>query len=147
MATRRWCGPSASKWVSALAGLHVRWGKKVATPSPQRKAALVARPRAPWSSTLAVSLVLIRAAAEIANAAGLLPNVFHRAGPPKQKGSQATAVAKPATPASMRMANLAETDVPIGPRNDGGVPTDRAYVPMPKRPLPRVPNRLDLDTT
>jgi hypothetical protein len=46
----------------------------------------------------------------------------------------------------MRLANLAETDVPIGPRIDGGPPADRVYLPMPKRPLPRVPNHLNLSS-
>jgi serine/threonine protein kinase len=130
----------------ALAGLRIPWGKKVAPPPAQRKSALVGRPKAAWSSVLAVSLVLIGAATGIGIAAGIVPNPFHRAPPSRQKDPQAT-VAKPATPESMRLANLAETDVPVGPRLDGGIPTDRVYRPMPKRPLPRVPNHLNLDTT
>jgi serine/threonine protein kinase len=131
----------------ALAGLPIQWGKKVAPPPAQRKSALVARTRGPWSSVLAVGLVLIGAAAGIGIAAGILPSPFRRASPPKQQAPQATAGTTPSPPASMRLANLAETDVPIGPRIDGGIPADRVYLPMPKRPLPRVPNHLNLDTT
>lgn len=132
----------------ALAGLRIPWGKKVAAPpSQQRKSAQVARPRAAWSSVLAVGLVLIGAAMGIGIAAGLVPNPFHRASPPKQSGAEATVAPQTAPSQSIRMANLAETDVPIGPRIDSGIPTDRVYKPMPKRPLPRVPNHLNLDTT
>lgn len=129
-----------------LARLRIPWGKKTASPPEQRKTALVARPKTAWSSVLAAGLVLVGAIAGIGIAAGLLPNPLHRGQTAKEK-----APAKTDTPSSkrdsMRISNLAETDVSRSPRIDSGAPTDRVYRPMPKRPLPRVPNRLNLDTT
>lgn len=129
-----------------LARLRIPWGKKAPSPPEQRKTALVAPPKAAWSSVLAAGLVLVGAVAGIGIAAGLLPNPFRGDRTAKEK-----APPKADTPSSkrnsMKISNLAETDVSRSPMIDGSVPTDRVYRPMPKRPLPRVPNRLNLDTT
>jgi hypothetical protein len=55
--------------------------------------------------------------------------------------------ASPEMPSSLRMNELPPGVTPeLLPGVDGAVPTDRTYVPAPKRKLPRVPGHLDLDT-
>jgi hypothetical protein len=129
---------------NALRLLHIRWGKKSAPPRAQRKSALVGGPRSRWRRLLPV----VGAAAGLALGIWLGPAVFQGFRRPASKALPAITTAKASASASLRASHLAETDVPLGRTGiDGGAAADRVYVPMPKRPLPRVPNHLNLDTT
>lgn len=132
---------------AALQPLHVRWGKKVPASGVQRRSALVARPRSRSRRLIALlgaSVVFVLVMLAVWLRSPTMPG-FRRA---DRNADRSKAPANASAAASLRMAHLAETDIPIRPAGiDAGLASGRVYVPMPKRALPRVPNHLNLDTT
>jgi serine/threonine protein kinase len=62
-------------------------------------------------------------------------------------GNSTPPVPPPPPPATLPMVEIPPPPAQDAGGLDGAVPLDREYRPMPKRKLPRVPGRLNLDTT
>jgi hypothetical protein len=127
---------------SGLRPLHIPWRSKKDAQGPvQRKSALAARPRWPWKP-----LLLVAAGAAVLAGGWAGVKAYRHSGGSRAASSLNNKDIKAVRAASTRRLSSAETDVAPRPAIDGGVPSGRSYRPMPKRPLPRVPGHLNIDT-
>jgi serine/threonine-protein kinase len=134
-----WRGKKAGKGASASPHPALPRAEPGAGGLPFRYAARRAPRR--WGLALGIAAGL---------AAATLGGVLLLRMPRKTSGPTATpgASATPETPTPLRMHELPPGVTPeLRPAAiDGGLPTDRTYVPAPERKLPRVPGHLDIDT-
>jgi eukaryotic-like serine/threonine-protein kinase len=134
-----WRGKKAGKGNAGTAAPHPTTPAVGPSALPFRYAARRARRR--WG-------LLIGIAAGLAAAAVASVLLLRLPRNPARPGAAPAPLATPATPAPLRMHEIPPGVTPeLHPTAiDGGLPTDRTYMPAPKRTLHRVPGHLDIDT-